>query len=108
MMRPMPGGPALIRRVFESLFGATVAPADTAEHLADRVEITADILARDLSEDPGRGFRWKTRIDLLPMAQHWTFMAWLVRTGRWQSDTTAEVESSGSPSGSLPTHKDRR
>lgn len=51
-----PGGAGLIRRVFDSLFGPAVPPPETTLALADRLEVTAVVLAGDLASDPSLGF----------------------------------------------------
>lgn len=71
-----------LRRVFSQLFRPAAPAATTAADLADRIAIAADILARDLSEDPSLGFPWKTRTDLLPVARRLAWMRWRYETGR--------------------------
>lgn len=78
-----------IGRVFAAMFSQPVAQRGVPGRLADRIEFVADILARDLSEDPRRGWRWKTRADLMPMTRRMSWTKWRYETGRL---TEGEVE----------------
>jgi hypothetical protein len=82
MIRPMPGGPPLIRRVFNALWPPTVAAPTTDIALRDRIWMTTAVLARDLAEDPRLGWRGKSATDLWPIAERLAWHRWLFETGR--------------------------
>lgn len=77
-----PGGQGLLRRVFNCLFGPTVPPPGSRQHLGDRLWLTSVILASDLADDRGLGFAALSDDERHAVATRLVWHRWLYETGR--------------------------